>query len=184
MRNVIVFLLLATAAVGQMRPGVDQNGVYQNGELGFSFVPPSGMRDVTAKAADPSAAKDPNAIQLVFFALSGPNSNELDWRAFAVQSFPRSRVSAGSDFEAETRLARTVIGNSATETDPPKKVTIGDRTYALSQFQRVHGAVTEYSNVYTTMVRDQMVAFVFNANSLANLDDMGKVLKTVKVKPE
>ena len=167
-----------------MKPGVDNHGVYQNNELGFSFVPPSGLKNVTAQAADPSAAKDPKAIQLLFFGLSGPDSNQLDWRAFAVQSFPRSQVSASNDFEAETRLARTVIGNTATKTEAAKKTTVGANSFALSQFQRVHGAVTEYSKVYTTMMGGQMVAFVLSANSLANLDDMTDALKTLKVKAE
>ena len=165
-----------------MKPGIDEHGIYQNADLGLSFTPPSGLRDVTAKAADASAAKDPNAIQLLLFELSGPNSNDLDWRAFAVQSFARSQVSASSDFEAQTRLARTVIGSTAVETEPARKVTIRDRTYALSQYQRVHGAVTEYSHVYTTMIRGQMLAFVFNANSTGNLEEMSEVLTTLKVK--
>jgi len=167
---------------GQMKPGVDDHGVYQNNELGFSFVPPGGMRNATSQAADPSAAKDPNSIQLLLFQLSGPNSNDVNWRAFAVQSFPRSQVSAANDFEAEVRLARTVIGNTATETEPAKKTTIGDRSYALSQYQRVHGVATEYSRVYTTMIGGQMVAFVFTANLPSNIDDMVKALNTLKVK--
>lgn len=178
----MLVLMLATAALGQMKAGIDDHGVYKNPELGFSLKTPSGLRDVTAKAADPAVAKDPNAIQLLLFELSGPNSNDIDWRGFAVQSFPRSQVSAANDFEAETRLARTVIGNTATETESPRKVTVGDRTFALSQYQRVHGAITEYSHVYATMIHYQMVAFVFTANSPANLDEMSKVLTTLKVK--
>lgn len=120
-------------------------------------------------------------MQLLLFELSGPDQNELDWRGVAVQSYPRSQVSAGSDFEAEAKLNRTVVGRGPTESAPPTKVEINGRSYALSRFQSSHGMLTQYSRAYATLIRDQMIAFVFTGNSESNLDAMAASLKTLKV---
>jgi hypothetical protein len=182
-RKIILVLLLAMTAMAQMKSGLDEHAVYHNAEHRFSFTPPGGMKDVTAKA-NASAVEDPNAIQLLLFELSGPNGEDLDWHALAVQSYPRAQVSAQNDFEAELRLSRTVIGSTAKEAEAPRRVTVGDLTYAVSQFQRTHGAVTEHSRVYATTIGTQMIAFVFSANSEATVESMAQSLKTLHVKKE
>ena len=176
-------MALGQYASGQKSSKIDEHGVYRNTELGFSFTTPSGLRDVTS-AAGPSEKPDPNTVALLLFELSGPNSDQLDWRGMAVQSYPRDQVSTTDDFEAETRMSKTIIGNKVTETVPPTKVTIKDLAYALSRFQRTHGVVTEYSHVYTTIIHGHLVAFAFTANAESQAEAMAEVLKTVEVKAE
>ena len=185
-RNLLVILLLSVlvlgTAFGQAKPGLDKQGVYQNQEIGFSFTPPSGLTDVTAKA-NGSAKPDPNSIALLLFELSGPNSNDLQWRGLAVQSYTRAQVSMPDDFDVESRMSRTITGKDWTETAAPTKVTIGDNTFAFSQFQHNRGLLKQYSHVYTTIIHGQLVAFAFTANSTAQLDDMKAALKTLTVMP-
>jgi len=179
-KTILLVLLFASAALGQAKPGINEKGVYQNTDVGFSFTPPDGLRDVTTKA-DSSGDKDPKAIQLLLFELSGPNSTDVNWRGLAVQSFAREEVSAASDFEAELKLSRTILGG-ATAVGQPTKLTIGDLTYAVSEYERTHGVVTEHTRVYATVIHSQMVAFAFTANATGQLDAMADSLKSVKVK--
>jgi len=167
-----------------MQTGVDKQGVYRNVELGFSFTPPGGMHDKTATANPADEKKDPNTIELLLFELSGPDDAALDWRALAVQSYPRDQVPTKDDVEAEAKLSRTIIGKSATPMGAPAKLTINDIGYVLSRFQGAHGAVTEYSYVYATIIRGQMVAFAFTSNSTAQAEEMAEALKTLKVEPQ
>jgi len=176
----LAFILTATV-MAQTQPGVDDKNVYHNPAIGFSFTTPDGLRDVT-KQADNSGNNDPKTIQLLLFELSGPDSTDLNWRGLALQSFSRSQVSASSDFEAELRLSRTIIGK-ATPTAEPAKITIGDIDFAYSQFQRARGVVTEHARVYATLIHDQIVAFAFTANSELQLDSMAESLKTIRITP-
>jgi hypothetical protein len=180
MKTAIILLALAVGCLGQVKSGIDEHNVYRNVELRFSFTPPSGLRDVTSKAAAPGE-KDPNTIDLLLFELSGPDSNDLAWRALAVQSYSRALVSTQDDFEAESKLSRTVIGTRAKESSPATRVSINGAEYALSSFERVHGAVTEYSHVYTTVIHGYLVAFAFTGNSLAQLDAMAESLKSLHI---
>ena len=159
--------------------GVDAHGVYHNKELGISFKTPAGLTDVTAKANE-SADKDPKAVQLLLFELSGPNANDPEWRGLAVQSYARNQVATKDDAEAEAKLTRTVIGNKPTEEAPAEKVTLGGRPYLVSHFQKSGQFLTQHIEVYATVIKGQMVAFVFTANSAANLDAMAETMKTLK----
>lgn len=182
MRQILLTLitcLLIPAVSGQVKSSIDDKGVYQNPQIGFSFTVPSGLRDVTAKANE-TADKDPDAVQLVLFELSGPDDNDLDWRGLAIQTYPRSKVSTASDAEAELRLSRTVTGNMSLS-EQPSKIAVNGLTFAVSKFQKEHGMLTQHSWVYATVMHGQIIGFVFTGNSTSQLESMAESLKTLKV---
>ncbi len=180
MRNVLlpVLLLALTLTVSaQTKSGLDENGVYRNPDIGFSFHPPSGLTDVTKRS--PNSNDDQSAVKLLLFELSGPDSNDLEWRGVAVQSFPRKQVKVEDDGEAEAKLSRTIIGN-AKPVAAPKHQMIGGIDFVVTEFERHRGLLTEHSKVFTTIIHGEMVAFAFTANSTANIDAMAQCLETLK----
>ena len=186
-RNSILVLVTAVLAVAmsfaQGRTGIDEHGVYRNAEVGFAFTPPTGLTDVTAKA-NAAGKDDANTIALLLFELSGPDSNDLDWRGIAVQSYPRARVDRKDDLEAEAGLSRRIVGKAPMQVGATTRVTIAGQTYALCQYEQSKGLLTQYAHVYTTVIHGQLVAFAFTGNSPATLEQMSESLKTLAVKSD
>jgi hypothetical protein len=176
----LLCFVLTLPLAAQMKTGVDVQGVYHSAEFGFSFKPPTGLTDVTKRAA--SGNDDPNAVKLLLFELSGPNGQDLNWRGLAVQSYPRDKVATKDDAEAEAKLSRTIIGKDAIATAAPQVMAIEGRNYVLTQFERSRGMLTEHSKVYATIIHGELVAFAFTANTATNLDGMAESLKTLTVK--
>jgi hypothetical protein len=101
MRTALLILFMAGATVlqtgfggSQAKDGKTAARPYTNADLGFSYTPPSGLRDLTdAAKADEAARRHDGGVQFkpLLLMSSGPNDQAADWVTVGITTLPRGR---------------------------------------------------------------------------------------------
>lgn len=177
---IVVVAMLLTQAVAQAPPTAPK--VFKDSALGFQYVPPTGMYDLTQTDQQDiqrraTAAGKTNTMALLLSLRSGPDDTANDWRTIGIQTYPRDRVNASNDRDASKTFSNWVTGG-ATETGQSKDVTIGGFPFVVSTFKRQVGQLTKYACVYTTVRNGKILSLSFSSNSQEVLNKTAESMKS------
>jgi hypothetical protein len=142
---------------------------FENLELGFRYVPPGGMRDLTIperQAIQKKAAErgSTNTLTLLLALRSGPDDTAADWHTVGIETYPRGKFGNLSDHDASQIFSRRVMGIDR-ETGQPSDVNLGGFDFVVSTFELREGQLTKHARVYTTVRNGKLLALAFSANS-------------------
>ena len=176
---ITIFAALLGEALAQAPP--PSPAVFTSPELGFRYIPPSGLRDTTLgdqqwiqrRATELRTTK---VLVLLLSLRSGADDTSNDC-TIGMESYPLQKLGAATDQDAIRKLSRWVAGNG-TETGEPKDLRIGQSHFAVSTFQLREGSLTKQAHIYTTILRGQVLAIVFSANSAEVLSRIEASIKT------
>src|SRR6266700_954200 len=93
----LVLLLLTSGkstASFPLSDGMSASGVYSNAARGFSYTPPSGLRDLTAamyEAEGRQARSSKTHSSLLLLMASGPDDTAPDWLSLGIETYQRGR---------------------------------------------------------------------------------------------
>jgi hypothetical protein len=154
---------------------------YTNTELGFSFTPPAGFRDVTAASSQDAAAdgaKGRAHFQVLLWMMSGPDDTAPDWLALGIETFPRGRdLDKSDDVTASFITNEAVTGGKATER---KAVRISGRNFAMTRVEKKEPPLTKHAIVYTTVYKEKFVSFFFAGNTREKVDEAAQSIISVR----
>lgn len=183
MKTIIAALaILLTQAVAQTPPAAPN--VFKDIALGFQYVPPQGMYDLTQidrqeiqrRAAARGKA---NTMTLLLSLRSGPDDTATDWRSVGIETYPRDKVRSSTDRDASKTFSGWVAGGGA-GTGQPKDVTIGDFRFLVSTFELHEGQLKKYACVYTAVRNGQMLSLSFSSNSQEVLKKMVESMNSIQ----
>jgi hypothetical protein len=153
---------------------------YTNAELGFSYTPPSGLRDLT----DAMNQADASHLQArIHFAyplrmFSGPDDKASDWAALGIATLPRGRdKDKGDDVTAGYFTNYALVGGIATKRAVVK---IAGHDFSMTRSERNVAPVTRYAIIYTTVHKEQFVSFYFVGNDLSKVQTMAESMNSVR----
>lgn len=182
----VLGILLSTQALAQGPPLAPS--VFTDFTVAFRYTPPPNLYDLTegGKQSIRERAKalgKTSTLNLLLCLASGPDDTASDWRAIAIQTYPREKMGRLSDHEASHSFSRTVAGTGS-ETGQPADVHVGDFDVVVSNFELHEGQLTKHARVYTTVRKGQLLSFAFSANSLDSLNRIVDSISSVRfVKP-
>jgi hypothetical protein len=195
----ISLLIVLLAGVGLIQTGNGANSakvqkagasLYTNADLGLSYMPPTGLFDLTegAKAADNSASRHDGRVQIetLLFMSSGPDDQAGDWVTIGISTFPRGRekdkgddVTAG--FITNHSVGGWVLGGGATT--KREVVKIAGRDFSVSYFEKKEPLLTKYAIVYTVVHKEKFLSFFFAGNEREKEQRLAKSMDTLKFRP-
>lgn len=189
MRTICVGILLVmitrTLAVAQSTRDLSTVPAdYSNAMLGFRYLPPSEMRDVTERAkaeiqAHAETLHTRNTLGLLLAMISGPDEAAPGWHSLTIETYPRKAFSTLDDAGAEAKMSAWVMGLPDVRA-LSHAVTVSRRNFTVSAFQGPEATVRKTAVVWTTVCKDQLVSFAFSANSSEQLKSVAKSMKSVQ----
>lgn len=182
---IAVVAIFLTQAMAQTPPAAPK--VFKDSVLGFQYVPPPGMYDLTQVDRQDierraTAAGKTNTMNLLLSLRSGPDDRATDWRTIGIETYPRDKVHSSSDRDASKTFSGWVAGG-ASETGQPKDIAIGEFRFVVSTFERHEGQLTKYACVYTTVKDGKLLSLSFSTNSQDVLNKIVESLKSFRALP-
>jgi len=161
--TVIVSLLLLGAQT------VSDGSPFVYADLGFRYSPPRNLcdatasdeRDVQQRAASLHTTKVLN-VRLSLQSLTEDTSP--DWERIGIETYPRNKLAGLSDHDAILKVARWVA-HTGTEVGEPRQTEVGNFRFTVLAFELREGELVRHADVYTTILKEQVVSFSFSANS-------------------
>ena len=143
--------------------------VFIDHHLGFVFVPPSDMYDLTEidrQAVQARAQKlgSTNTLNLLLSLRSGPDDTSSDWHSVGIETCPRVRLTEKSDEDALDHYSRR-IATPGTPVGVPEIVEIQHTRFHVLRFEFHEAKLTKTARVYSAVIGDQALAIAFSANS-------------------
>jgi hypothetical protein len=167
----------------------DAGHPYINAELGFTYTPPGGLRDLTEAAkADESGNYHVGGVRFesLLRMFSGPDDQAADWVSLGIATLPRGRdkdkgddITAG--FITNNSAGRGVLGGGTTATR--EVVKIAGRDFSVSNFEKKEPPLTKYAIVYTVVHKEKFVSFFFSGNDREKVNRLAKSMDTLKFRP-
>jgi hypothetical protein len=158
--------------------------VFTNAELGLTFTPPEGLRDLTAalKEAEAGRPQDGRAhfTELLHMA-SGPDDTAPDWLQLGIETFPRGRDLDKSDDMPASFITNNAFAGGATV--ERKVVKFADRDFAMTHLEKKENSLTKHGIVFTTVHKEKFVTFFFAGNVREKVDQIAQSMSTVKFAP-
>lgn len=159
-------------------------GTYSNTELGFSFTPPSGFRDLTAasnQAEGTGVTDDRPRFQFLLRMASGPDDTAPDWLSLGIVTYPRGRDRDKSDDVTASFITNQAfasgLGGQASER---KVVKISGMDFVMTRVERNEPPLTKHAIVYTTVYRERFLSFFFAGNSRDNVEKVAQSINSVR----
>lgn len=194
----IALFIVLLAGVGIAQTGNGANSAraqktavspYTNGDLGFSYMPPSGLRDLTdAAKANNAANRHDGEIQFkpLILMSSGPDDQAPDWVTVGITTFPRGRDKDKSDdvtagFITNHSVGAGVLGGGATT--KREIVKIARRDFSVSYVEKKAPGLAKYAIVYTIVRKEKFLTFFFAGNEREKVQRLAKSLDTLKFQP-
>jgi len=194
----ISLLIVLLAGVGLTQTGNAANSAraqktavspYTNGDLGFSYMPPSGLRDLTdAAKANDAVNRHDGEVQFkpLILMSSGPDDQAPDWVTVGITTFPRGRdkdkgddVTAG--FITNRSVGAGVLGGGVTTKREVVKIT--GRDFSVSYVEKKAPPLTKYAIVYTLVRKEKFLTFFFSGNNRDTVHRLAKSMDTLKFRP-
>ncbi|MGA7851195.1 MAG: hypothetical protein WCA13_19010 [Terriglobales bacterium] len=188
MRITGVFLTLALLTYSEktiaQRPPSLSSGVYSNAALGFRYQLPGGMNDETELRKEEMHAgatehHTSDTLDLLLGMTSAEGNSTQTWRSFAIEIYPRQRLSSLDDVSAEARMSAWVMGIGGSP-GVPRTVVLAGQSFAVSVFTEQEGKVTKGAVVWTTVRKGMLLSFVFVANAPEQLKRLTESMKSVQ----
>jgi hypothetical protein len=180
----MIVLSMATAQFKDDSRTVLHNS-YSNLNLGFRYIPPSGMRDQTklleAQIQEEEKASGTTYDHIALLAMfSGSSGNDLNWRSLSIETLSRSAISDPDDASAEAKMSAWLAhSEDANPTLNTSKVVSGQR-FSVSVFALQDGPIRKGAVVWTTVRKGKFLSFFFAANSPEQLKALAETMKTVQ----
>jgi hypothetical protein len=181
MRTLVAIILLFVS-VSDFANELTASGVYANAELGFSFTPPPGFKDLTRvpqekERSQPSDGRTHFSSQL--WMVTGPDDAAPDWVAFGIETYPRGRdKDKGDDVTASFFTNHAALPGEATERIV---VNLSGRDFAVTRVERKEPPLTKFGVVYTTVLNEQFVSFLFGGNDRTRVEKSAASMNSFKV---
>lgn len=156
---------------------------YTNVELGFSYTPPSGLRDLKDVMNRAEASRLQTGIHFSYplRMFSGPDDKAIDWAALGIATLPRGRdKDKGDDVTAGYFTNNALVGGIATKRAVIK---IAGHDFSMTRSEKNVAALTRYAIVYTTVHKEQFVSFYFVGNDLSKVQMMAESMNSVRFRP-
>jgi hypothetical protein len=156
---------------------------YSNAALGFHYLPPSEMLDVTESAeADirkrAETTHSDNSLGMLLAMWSGSDQKAPGWRALTIETYPRKAFFDLDDAAAKAKLSAWVMGFSEAAA-LPKPVVLSGQSFTVSVFEKQERGMKKAAVVWTTIRRGKLVAFAFRANSPEQLKAIAESMKSL-----
>jgi len=179
----LLFLSVGASAQGGLIPSAP-GIVYQNTALGFRYVQPIEMEDITESSkeeikAHAAARQTSRAISLALAMSSGGDDTVPEWHSLAIESYPRMAVDDIDDSIAEAKMSAWVA-HTKEAAALPRSVIISGQIFAVYVFGAQEGRVKKGAVVWTTIRRGKLLSFAFLANSPVQLKALAETMKTVQ----
>ena len=176
----MVFALPALLMVGQTAPA---QAVFTDSILGFKYTPPKGLKDTTASNKEwiEQRAKALNTTQILNLLLAlqaDVKDTHPDWCSVAIETYPRQRFEGG-ERDPMLNMARWVAGSGTEDGDPTESL-IGPFQFRVFPFRLQEGPLTKHARIYTIILKGQVVAVAFTANSTGVLTRIEASIKTFR----
>lgn len=181
MKNLWVFFLLLAVTVSVSCHRQQQSETVAIPGLGFRYTPPPGMEDQSPSESlqlrTSAASYTGSAAALLLHMTSGKDAQDPQWHDASLIMFPHSQLPNLTDPVAEAKL-NEALASPATPTGPPQLITIGERSFVVSQFAEREPSL-KHATIFTTICKTQLVSFVFVSNSKDQLKAMQQSLRTL-----
>jgi len=176
----LIVVVLTTRAFSQGPPPAPT--VFTNSALGFRYIPPTNMRDLTGIEKQwlqqrAAALGKTNTLTILLALRSGPDDTATDWHSVAIETYSRQKLAGASDRKAMQTMSRWVSGLGSV-TAEPTDTQIGSFHFVVLSFDLREGQRTKYARVYTTILKDQILSLAFSANSSEVLNRIVASMKT------
>ncbi len=183
---VLGVLICVQPSMGQAKPGqsLSSGNAYSNLNLGFSYVPPSEMKDETksgraeirARAAERHTT---NTLDLLLSMSSGPDATAPYWHFVNIETYPRQKFSDLDDASAEAKMGAWVAGTSNLP-GKPRSVVLAGQPFTVSVFGQQDGTIKKGAVVWTTIRKGKLLSFAFVANSPEQLKRLTESMKSIQ----
>ncbi|MGZ4828748.1 MAG: hypothetical protein ACXV5J_02275 [Candidatus Angelobacter sp.] len=191
MRTALLLMLVANAIVLSVgfagAAGSDEKASghpYTNTELGFTYTPPGGLRDLTEalKESDSAGTRDVRVrFESLLRMFSGPDDHAADWVTLGIATYPRGRdKDKGDDVTAGFFTNKALGGGATTKREVMK---IAGRDFSVSNFEKKEPPLTKYAIVYTVVHKEKFISFFFSGNDREAVQRLAKSMDTLKFQP-
>jgi hypothetical protein len=157
---------------------------YTSADLGFSYTPPSGLRDLTAAIKESeSASRQDGRVEFEFLLrmFSGPDDKATDWVTLGIATCPRGRdKDKGDDLTAGFVTNNAFREGTTTERTIVK---IAGRNFSMSRFEKQAPPLTKYAVLYTIVHKEKFITFFFSGNDRERVQKLSESMSTVKFHP-
>lgn len=157
---------------------------YTNAELGFSYTPPSGLRDLTAAIKESEAARPRNGkprFESLLRMMSSPDDKAMDWTTLGITTYPRGRDKDKGDDLTASFITNNAVGGGTTIKREVTRIAGGD--FATTHFQKVEPPLTKYAVVYTTVRKEKFISFFFSGNDRERVLKLAESMNSVRFQP-
>ncbi|HSK42705.1 MAG TPA: hypothetical protein VLA83_02335 [Candidatus Binatia bacterium] len=177
-----LFLPASAIPLGSAEKGAGHP--YINPDLGFTYTPPGGLRDLTEAAkADDSANYHVGGVRFesLLRMFSGPDDQAADWVSLGIATLPRGRdKDKGDDITAGFFTNKALGGGTTTKREVVK---IAGREFSVSSFEKKESRVTKYAIVYTVVHKEKFISFFFSGNDREKVQRLAKSMDSLKFRP-
>jgi hypothetical protein len=184
----LLLLLVASTGVSQVgdiaRAHKAEGSSYTNDDLGFSYIPPSGLRDLTEAAeADDRANRRNGKVQFKLLVLmsSGPDDQTADWVTVGITTLPRGRDKDKGDDLTAGFFTNHSLGQGVTTRR--EIVKFAGQDFSSTHFQKSMPPTVKYAIVYTVVRKEKFLSFFFSGNDRATVQRLAKSMETLKFQP-
>ena len=141
------------------------------------------MQDTTSapnrQLREHAATYSTKAAQPILELASDDADTAAGWHRLLIFIFPRAQLSNLNDAAAEAKVNIALSGPRATASAQPKNVSLGGRTFLVSEFEQSEPPLLKRAKVYTTICKTQLVSFVLVSNSAEPMKGMEESLKSL-----
>jgi hypothetical protein len=157
---------------------------YTNSELGFSYEPPGGLRDLTAGIKQSEAAHPQDGkphFEALLRMISSPDDTAPDWVTLGISTYPRGREKDKGDDVTAGYITNFAFASGATV---KREVTrFGGRDFSTTHFQKNEPSSTKYTIVFTTVHKEMFISFFFSGNDRERVLKLAESMSSVRFKP-
>jgi hypothetical protein len=191
MQTTLLSLLMAGATILQMAFGgtlaKDEKTAarpYTNSDLDFSYMRPSGLRDLTetSKADDAANRRDGKVqFKLLLLMSSGPDDQAADWVTVGITTLPRGRDKDKGDDLTAGFFTNHSLGQGVTTRR--EIVKFAGQDFSSTHFQKSTPPTVKYAILYTVVRKERFLSFFFSGNDRATVQRLAKSMETLKFQP-
>jgi hypothetical protein len=157
---------------------------YTNANLGFTYTPPGGLRDLTEALKESDSAKNRDGrvrFESLLRMFSGPDDLAADWVTLGIATLPRGRDKDKGDDVTAGFFTNNALGGGATI--KREVIKIAGRDFSVSNFEKKEPPLTKYAIVYTVVHKEKFISFFFSGNDRDKVNRLAKSMNTLKFQP-
>jgi hypothetical protein len=110
---------------------------------------------------------------------SGPDDTAADWVALGIETYPRGRdKDPGDDVTASFFTNNAALPGEAKERLALK---LSGQDFAVTRVEKKEPPLTKYGIVYTTVLKEKFVTFMFGGNDRIRVEKTAESMNTFKI---